>query len=63
MALEDAVSFETFFSAANFDPAVDSVTKRLELWNSFRMPRDCGTQLLSNAMIFNKPVDEARKKI
>ena len=63
MGLEDAAALETFFSAASFDPAIDSVAKRLEMWNSFRMPRDAVTQLISNAMVYNQPVDKALERV
>lgn len=49
MALEDAATLETFFSSTNFNVSDDSVEKRLELLNQFRMPRNCVTQLMSNA--------------
>ena len=63
MAIEDAAALETFFSSKHFDISTDSVAKRLELWNQFRMPRDCVTQLLSNAMFYTRAVEPFLKKI
>ncbi|KAF2769480.1 FAD/NAD(P)-binding domain-containing protein [Teratosphaeria nubilosa] len=59
MGLEDAAALEVFFANWGHE---DSVEKRLDLFNQFRLPRDNVTQLFSNAMMYyNK--GEVLKKV
>lgn len=51
MGIEDAAALEVLFS--DWCPT-DSVERRLELFNKLRLPRDNVTQLLSDAMFYNK---------
>jgi salicylate hydroxylase len=49
MGLEDAATLEVFFADWTAD---ESVERRLDLFNQFRIPRDNVTALYSNAMFY-----------
>ena len=63
MALEDAAALETFFSPTRFNSTIDSVERRLALWNEFRLPRNCVTQLFSNATLFGQSIKQTLEKV
>lgn len=59
MSLEDGATFEIFFPE-DFDPSVESVAKRLQLFNDFRLPRTNTTQLYSNAQMEGNAEEKKR---
>ena len=55
MGLEDAAALEVLLANLTSD---DDIPQRLQLWQQVRLPRCVTTQLLSNAMLNSKDLDQ-----